>query len=164
MKQKEPQHVTDKFITSACNIFKLAEPRRCFWKHPSLSGHNVKHQNQSKPAIDAAPVWQISEQAFEMVSLQWRWLKITGRQSAELNCWQPESKYISRSSNWLLFLLDIPGVRSWIVNTHCMILSQLGFFPLSFLSYTFLPAEKEWPLEVRGTGELLRLSRSFACL
>lgn len=62
---------------------------------------------QSEPTIDVVPVWEISEQAFEMLSLRWRWLKITERESAELNCWQPESKYISRSSNWLLFLLDI---------------------------------------------------------
>lgn len=101
-----------------------------FWKHLPLLRHNVKHQNQSEPSTDpATPVWEI-------VSGLLKWYQCSGdgwklqEESVKLNCWQPESQYISRSSKWLLFLLDIPGVGSWIVNTHCMTLSQLQFLPL----------------------------------
>lgn len=110
----------------AHHIFKSAA--HLFWKHLSLLWHDVKHQNQSEPSIDpAAPVWEI-------VSGLLKWYQCSGdgwklqEESVELNCWQPESQYISRSSKWLLFLLDIPSVGSWIVNTHCTTLSQLQFF------------------------------------
>lgn len=99
-----------------------------FWKHLSLL-YNVKHQNQSKQLIaPTASVWVIASRLLKRYQCSGDGWKLQ-EESVELNCWQQESQYISRSSNWLLFLHDIPTVLSWIVNTHCLTLSQLHFPP-----------------------------------
>lgn len=101
-----------------------------FWKHLSLLSYNVKHQNPNKQLIvPAASVWVIVSRLLKRYQCSGDGWKLQ-EQSVELNCWQQESQYISRSSNWLLFLHDMPTVLSWIVNTHCLTVSQLHFFPL----------------------------------
>lgn len=83
---------------------------RVFWKHLSLLSYNVKHQNQSKQLIaSTASVWVILSRLLKRYQCSGDGWKLQ-EESVELNCWQQESQYISRSSNWLLFLHDIPTV------------------------------------------------------
>lgn len=111
------------------HIFNLAAATRLFWKRLSVLAHNVEHHNQSKHSIDpAASVREIVSRLLKRNRCSGDGWKLQ-EESGELNCWQQESQYISRSSKWLLFLLDIPSVLSWIVNTHCLTLSQLHSFP-----------------------------------
>lgn len=90
-----------------------------------LTMYNIKTR-ANKLIGPTASVWVI-------VSRLLKWYQCSGdgwklqEESVELNCWQQESQYISRS-NWLLFLHDIPTVLSWIVSTHCLTLSRLHFF------------------------------------
>lgn len=67
-----------------------------------------------------------------------KWYQCSGdgwklqEESVELNCWQQESQYISRSSSRLLVRRDDPSVLTRIVNTHwrfhCYIFFLSSFF------------------------------------
>lgn len=120
-----------------------------FWKHLSLLSYNVKHQNQSKQlTAPTASLWVIVRRLL-------KWYQCSGdgwklqEESVELNCWQQESQYISRSSSRLLVRRDDPTVLTRIVNTHCLKFSLLHF--LSFLLF-FATWEKLVPQQGYQAG------------
>lgn len=88
---------------------------------------NIK-TGANKSIAPAASAWAIASRLLKWYQCSGEGWKLQ-EENVELNCWQQESQYISRSSDRLLVLHDIPTPLSWIVSTHCLTLSWAHFSP-----------------------------------